>query len=38
MRCVVIAGESGIGKTRLAEEIARNGHSDGALVLWGRVR
>jgi DNA-binding SARP family transcriptional activator len=35
MRCVVIAGESGIGKTRLAEEIARNAERDGALVLWG---
>jgi DNA-binding SARP family transcriptional activator len=35
MRCVVIAGESGIGKTRLAEEIARNAQRDGALVLWG---
>ncbi|MDQ1467146.1 MAG: hypothetical protein QOH10_1561, partial [Actinomycetota bacterium] len=35
MRCVVIAGESGIGKTRLAEEIARNAQRDGALALWG---
>ena len=35
MRGVVIAGESGIGKTRLAEEIARNAQRDGALVLWG---
>jgi DNA-binding SARP family transcriptional activator len=35
MRCVVIAGESGIGKTRLAEEIARNARRHGALALWG---
>lgn len=35
MRSVVIAGESGIGKTRLAEEIARDAQRDGALVLWG---
>ena len=35
MRSVVIEGEPGIGKTRLAEEIACNAQRDGALVLWG---
>ncbi len=35
MRAIVITGESGIGKTRLAEEIARDAERDGALVLWG---
>jgi DNA-binding NarL/FixJ family response regulator len=33
---VVLAGEPGIGKTRLAEELAAHGTSCGALVLWGR--
>ena len=35
MRSVVIAGEAGIGKTRLAEEISRDAQRDGALTLWG---
>ena len=31
----LIAGEAGIGKTRLAEEVAAVAHSEGALVLFG---
>ncbi|MEW6473226.1 MAG: AAA family ATPase [Actinomycetota bacterium] len=33
---VWITGEPGIGKTRLAAEIARRAHAGGALVLFGR--
>jgi DNA-binding SARP family transcriptional activator/Mrp family chromosome partitioning ATPase len=33
---VVIGGEAGIGKTRLATELARAVHEQGALVLYGR--
>ncbi len=33
---VVLAGEAGIGKTRLASELAREVHEDGATVLFGR--
>jgi DNA-binding SARP family transcriptional activator len=33
---VVIGGEPGIGKTRLASELARAVHEQGALVLYGR--
>jgi DNA-binding SARP family transcriptional activator len=33
---VVIGGEAGIGKTRLASELARAVHEQGALVLYGR--
>jgi predicted ATPase len=32
----VIAGDPGIGKTRLASELARAAHSEGAAVLLGR--
>jgi len=35
-QCVVISGEPGIGKTRLASEIAREAHAQGATVLFGR--
>ena len=33
---VLLAGEPGIGKTRLATELARRAHHDGATVLYGR--
>jgi DNA-binding SARP family transcriptional activator len=32
----LISGEPGIGKTRLAEEVATHAHLRGAHVLWGR--
>ncbi|MBE2319603.1 protein kinase [Solirubrobacter sp. CPCC 204708] len=35
-RFVVIEGEPGIGKTRLAAEAARDAHAAGATVLYGR--
>ena len=33
---VMVAGEPGIGKTRIAQELARHAEEHGALVLWGR--
>ena len=35
-RLAVIAGDPGIGKTRLASELARAAHAEGAAVLLGR--
>lgn len=35
-RATFIAGEPGVGKTRLAAEWARRAHDQGALVLYGR--
>jgi DNA-binding SARP family transcriptional activator len=35
-RLVLVAGEPGIGKTRLAEEAARHAAARGAGVVWGR--
>jgi len=35
---VLLAGEPGIGKTRLAEETVIHAHLRGAQVLWGRCR
>jgi tetratricopeptide (TPR) repeat protein len=34
-RLVVVAGEAGIGKTRLCREVARRAEQAGALVAWG---
>jgi class 3 adenylate cyclase len=34
-RTVMLAGESGIGKTRLAVELARRAHDDGGVILYG---
>jgi class 3 adenylate cyclase/tetratricopeptide (TPR) repeat protein len=33
---VLLAGEPGIGKTRLIQEMAETARAQGALVLWGR--
>ncbi len=35
-RLVLVAGDAGIGKTRLAAEVGRRAYDDGALVLYGR--
>ncbi|WCO67022.1 BTAD domain-containing putative transcriptional regulator [Iamia majanohamensis] len=35
-RMAVVAGEPGMGKTRLAQQLAAEAHRDGAHVLWGR--
>ncbi|HEU5003126.1 MAG TPA: BTAD domain-containing putative transcriptional regulator [Actinomycetota bacterium] len=35
-RVVVISGEPGIGKTRLAEELSSRATPQGAVVVWGR--
>ena len=35
-RLVMLAGEPGIGKTRLAQELASRAESLGAQLLWGR--
>ena len=35
-RLVLLAGEAGIGKSRLAAEFTRAAHRDGAVVLYGR--
>jgi class 3 adenylate cyclase/tetratricopeptide (TPR) repeat protein len=35
-RMLLLAGEAGIGKTRLAQEVARGAEQRGLLVLWGR--
>ncbi len=32
----LISGEPGVGKTRLAAEVARAAHDEGAIVLYGR--
>lgn len=33
---VLVSGEPGVGKTRLAAELARRAHAEGAAVLFGR--
>ena len=35
-RLVVIEGEAGSGKSRLAARFAEQAHADGAIVMWGR--
>src|SRR5262245_16272283 len=35
-RVLLIAGEPGIGKSRLVAELAAMAHGEGAVVLWGR--
>ncbi|HEX2577536.1 MAG TPA: BTAD domain-containing putative transcriptional regulator [Aquihabitans sp.] len=35
-RLVTVAGEPGVGKTRLTQRLARRVHDDGGHVLWGR--
>ena len=35
-RVFLLAGEPGVGKTRLAAEVARVAQDEGATVLWGR--
>ena len=37
-RVAVLAGEPGVGKTRLASDLARHAHAAGATVLLGRAR
>lgn len=34
--CILVSGEAGIGKTRLAEELAGTVMGEGARVIWGR--
>ena len=36
LRVALVAGEPGVGKTRLAAELAEQAHADGATVLAGR--
>jgi DNA-binding SARP family transcriptional activator/tetratricopeptide (TPR) repeat protein len=36
-QCVVLMGEAGIGKTRLAEEISREARRSGWAIAWSRV-
>jgi tetratricopeptide (TPR) repeat protein len=36
LRAVMVAGEPGVGKTRLAFELARRVHDDGGIVVYGR--
>src|SRR5436309_14548541 len=37
-RIVLLAGEAGLGKTRLAAELRRRAHRIGMTVLWGGFR
>jgi len=33
---VLLAGDAGIGKTRIAAELSSRAHDDGAVILYGR--
>ena len=33
---ILLAGSGGVGKTRLAQQLATQAESEGATVLWGR--
>jgi DNA-binding CsgD family transcriptional regulator/tetratricopeptide (TPR) repeat protein len=35
-RIVLVRGEAGVGKTRIAEEVARQAQAQGLRVVWGR--
>jgi eukaryotic-like serine/threonine-protein kinase len=35
-RCVLLAGEAGIGKSRVVDELAHHAHDRKCAVLWGR--
>lgn len=37
LQCALILGEVGIGKTRLAEELAHDAYREGWVVAWSRV-
>jgi predicted ATPase/DNA-binding SARP family transcriptional activator len=36
-QCVVLVGDAGIGKTRLAEEVSRDARRNGWAVIWSRA-
>ena len=36
-QCLLLMGEAGIGKTRLAEEMSREAHKKGWTVVWSRL-
>lgn len=36
-RVVVLEGEAGVGKTRLAAHFAARAHAEGAIIMWGRA-
>src|SRR6266487_5356169 len=36
-QCMVLLGEAGIGKTRLAEEVSRDALQRGWWVVWSRI-
>ena len=36
-RMVVMEGEAGVGKTRVAAQFVADAHADGAIAMWGRA-